>query len=310
MFNFLYKWKTIRENPDKGKLPEREKMQHEKVHYTFSVKTINIDGLEIAYIDEGHSQSPALLLIHGMGSGIPIWDKNIKELRKTNRCIAPDLPGHGLSARGNFPYTMNFYVTVILSFIRALGLKELSLAGHSMGAQIAFLAALKEKQLIIRLILISPSGMEPYTAMEKQMLINLTLLTAASGNAFTQHRMNYMIGFKNNLSKAGELSSSLAFYKEDGAGFSKMMLRSVEGMLLEPIDQLLEEITQPCLILLGRKDQVSPYQYLHGEKYVDTVVTQARRIRTVKITIFSLCGHFIPYEKPKLFNRELYLFLK
>jgi pimeloyl-ACP methyl ester carboxylesterase len=312
MFNFLNNWKTILENPaqDHGKLPEREKVQGEKAQYIFSAKSININGLNIAYIDEGDPDANVLLMIHGMGGGIPVWDKNIKDLRKGNRCIALDLPGHGLSSKGDLPFSMDFYVEIVSSFIKELGLKGLSLVGHSMGGQIAFLTALKEKQLIERLILVSPAGLEPYTAMEKQMLINLSALTVASGNAFTQHKMNYMIGFRNDFTKAAELSSSLAFYKEDGADFGKMMLRSIEGMLLGSVDHLLEDLTQPCLILLGRQDYVSPYQYLHGEKYVDTVATQGKRIRDVKITIFPSCGHFLQYEKSKQFNKEVSQFLK
>ncbi|MEZ4986677.1 MAG: hypothetical protein R2795_16840 [Saprospiraceae bacterium] len=50
-----------------------------EVHYT----TVH-DSIRMAYIDEG--ECPVLLFIHGLGSNLQAWQKNINHLRDYNRC--------------------------------------------------------------------------------------------------------------------------------------------------------------------------------------------------------------------------------
>src|SRR3954466_15150996 len=127
------------------------------------------NNIRIAYTDEGQGDQ-ILLFIHGIGSGMPVWSKNIAALRNKNRCITLDLPGHGFSSKGNFRYTIQFYKEVLLEFCGKLDLRQAIFIGHSMGAQIAVKAALESPQLCKRLILISPAGLEPYTLAERYLL--------------------------------------------------------------------------------------------------------------------------------------------
>lgn len=313
MFDFKTAWKTVWSHSDEPaeRMPLTEKENGKQVPYPYQVKKVKInDSLEIAYIDEGDVDADVLLLIHGMGSGIPVWKKNIDVLKKHYRCVALDLPGHGLSSRGDFPYTMAFYAEVVLSFIHKVRLPPLILIGHSLGGQTAIIAALKEQTLIKKLILISPAGIEPYTPVEKQTLITMAAGVVASGNAFTKNRFNYMVGFCNNQEEAGELARQMAFYKDDAAAFGKMMLRSIEAMLLESVNHLLYKITQPCLMLVGEDDKISPYQYLRGQDYADLVAREAVKLPNGKLVIFSSCGHFAQYQRPKSFNKVVLEFLK
>jgi pimeloyl-ACP methyl ester carboxylesterase len=312
MFNVFEKWKQEWDRatfkPADELTPEKE--TGEIIPYPYPVKKVRLDDrIEIAYVDEGDPGAETLLFIHGMASAVPVWRKNIKDLKGHYRCIALDLPGHGYSSKGNYPYTMNFYADVILSFVKVLGLPPVILAGHSMGAQIACVAALKEPGLVKRLILASPSGFEPYSAMDKQGLINLTAATMSMGQAFTQHKLNFLMGFCNHKEEAGELSARIPIYKQDAAQFGMMMLKCTESMLLEALVDVLGSIRQPCLIVVGSDDMVSPYQYIHGEKYEVSVRKQALRIPHYKVVRFSPCGHFVQYQKPRLFNKEVMAFL-
>ncbi|EMR02111.1 Haloalkane dehalogenase [Cesiribacter andamanensis AMV16] len=54
-------------------------------------------GLPLAYTDVG--QGPPLLFIHGLGSYLPAWQKNIAFLSPHFRCLALDLPGFGKSGK-------------------------------------------------------------------------------------------------------------------------------------------------------------------------------------------------------------------
>ena len=312
MFNFLERWKAEWDNnsimPSNKLTPEKN--EGEQITYPYPVRKLRLnDEIELAYIDEGDPSLETLVLVHGMASAIPVWRKNIRDLKRHYRCVALDLPGHGYSSKGNFPYTMEFFAEVLVAFIKRLGLQRVYLSGHSMGSQIACIAALKQPELISRLILASPSGFEPYRAADKQLLIATAASAMGMGQAFTQHKLNYLMGFCNNYEEAGELAKRIPIYKQDAAQFGRMMLKCIEGMLLEALVDVMSNIRQPSLIILGSDDIVSPYQYIHGKKYVDTVRMEASKIRHNKVVIFNPCGHFVQYQRPKLFNKEVMNFL-
>jgi pimeloyl-ACP methyl ester carboxylesterase len=312
MFNFFQSWKAEwdKRSPLAEDKLRPEKAADEVVPYPYPIKKIRIaEEIEIAYIDEGDPTLETLVFVHGMASAIPVWRKNIKDLKRNYRCIALDLPGHGYSSKGNYPYTITFYADVLLSFMRKLELESVHLAGHSMGSQIACVAALKEPGRISRLILASPSGFEPYSAIDKQTLINLTTTMVGMGQAFTHHKLNFLLGFCNNKEEAGELAARIPIYKKDAAQFARMMLKNIESMLLEALGDVLGKIRQPVLILIGSDDMVSPYQFIHGEKYAKTIPVQSAKIPNSEVVIFKPCGHFVPYQKPKLYNKEVLAFL-
>ncbi len=311
MFDFLTSWAHLwhPSAAHSGKMPLTEKEPGEQVEYPYPLKKLRLsEALDIAYVDEG--EGDVLLFVHGMAGGIPSWVKNLSVLRKQFRCIALDLPGHGYSSRGDFPYTIAFYTGVVLAFMQKLGLTQVTLVGHSMGGQVAIHAGLKDPELIERLVLVAPSGIEPYTAPEKQMLINLAAGVVGSGNAFTYYRINYLLGFCNDSEAAGELIRRLAFFRNEAATFGKMLLRSVEAMLLESVNHVLDQLTQPCLVVVGKQDRVSPYQYLRAEDFPDIVAREARKLRRGKLLVVEPCGHFVQYQRPKSFNHAVLEFLQ
>ncbi len=65
------------------------------------------DGTKIHYIDEG--EGPVLLMLHGNPTWSFLYRKMIAALESNFRCIAPDLPGFGLSST-YFPIGIVFNV--------------------------------------------------------------------------------------------------------------------------------------------------------------------------------------------------------
>src|ERR1700742_1729400 len=114
------------------------------VNYEYTINYLTLsNGCKVAYIDEGKGEK-TLLFIHGLATYSLSWKKNIEYLKKKYRCIAIDLPGNGLSDRGDYPYSMNFFAGSVYDFIRLLGLKNVCLVGHSMGAQVAMTTLLRQ----------------------------------------------------------------------------------------------------------------------------------------------------------------------
>src|SRR5690606_37261715 len=97
------------------------------------------------------------------------WIKNMEVLKSRYRCIAIDLPGNGLSKEGDDDYSIHFFAESIAAFIKAKQLKNVHLAGHSMGGQIAVTLELLYPQLVKSLILCAPAGFETFTEWEKNL---------------------------------------------------------------------------------------------------------------------------------------------
>ena len=71
------------------------------------LKYLELHGERVAYRERGHG--PALLLIHGMAGSSETWRAVIPQLSKRYRVIAPDLMGHGQSAKPRGDYSLGAF---------------------------------------------------------------------------------------------------------------------------------------------------------------------------------------------------------
>src|SRR6476659_7144606 len=106
------------------------------------VSHLTLDGIDLAFTDVGQGDR-TLLLVHGLGSYMPVWSRNLDALARNARVVAIDLPGYGKSGKANYAYSMAFYARVVDRVIDALHLQHVVLVGHSMGGQIAMTHALR-----------------------------------------------------------------------------------------------------------------------------------------------------------------------
>jgi haloalkane dehalogenase len=96
----------------------------------------------IHYVDEG--SGPPLLMLHGNPTWSFTWRGVIDGLRDRYRCIAPDLPGFGLSAPGGL--TPPEHARAIERFVEELDLREVTLMCQDWGGPIGFAVAGRQPQ--------------------------------------------------------------------------------------------------------------------------------------------------------------------
>lgn len=100
----------------------------------------------------------ALVLVHGLGNSLEIWDRVLPRLASSFRVIAFDLPGFGAASRPDAAYNGPFFAAQIIALLDALGLERATLVGNSLGASaILHLAALAPDR-IARAVLAAPGG--------------------------------------------------------------------------------------------------------------------------------------------------------
>ena len=125
-------------------------------------KYIELDGMEIHYIDEG--DGPAVVLSNASYHTTRAWDGMVKNMTDRFRVIRFDFPGNGLSgidAQGR--YSPELYGEAITHLTETLGIEKFHLVGTSSGGTVAFRYAAAHPAKIDRFVLINSAGM-PRTA--------------------------------------------------------------------------------------------------------------------------------------------------
>ena len=83
---------------------------------------------------------PVLLLLHGTGAATHSWRRMLPMLAEHFTVVAPDLPGHGFTARGS--QTLPAMAKAVAALLGELDLKPAVVVGHSAGAAVALRMAL------------------------------------------------------------------------------------------------------------------------------------------------------------------------
>ena len=103
--------------------------------YPFADATRDVAGHRIHYIDEG--RGPTLLMLHGNPTWSFVWRRVVTDLADRFRCVAPDLPGFGLSETPpGFDGRPASIAEVLAAFVRDLDLHEVILVAQDWGGPI------------------------------------------------------------------------------------------------------------------------------------------------------------------------------
>jgi pimeloyl-ACP methyl ester carboxylesterase len=279
---------------------------------TAASKTLTLfNGCTIAYTDEGTGPD-TIFFIHGLGTYSGTWQKNIAALKDGHRCIAIDLPGNGLSATGNFPYTMDFFARCVIDAIGRMGLQHVTLAGHSMGGQIALTAALLEPGCCERLVLFAPAGFETFTSHE-QMMYKASIMYGSwltSDEGAIRHLVR--AGFRNLPKDANKLSDTLTklMHRQPAKHYKTMTDRCIHAMLGEPVFNRLKDIQQPVLAVFGEDDALIPNSLLHPGSTRQTATAGVAQLKNGTLKMIPRCGHFVQWECADTVNNLVANWLK
>jgi pimeloyl-ACP methyl ester carboxylesterase len=99
---------------------------------------VTANGIRLHYLDWGHSTRPAVLFLHGGSAHAHWWDFLIPRLVDRYRCIALDLRGHGDSGwPESVDYRLESNAADVAAVVDALGLRPVTVIGHSFGGFVA-----------------------------------------------------------------------------------------------------------------------------------------------------------------------------
>lgn len=96
---------------------------------------VEVNGLNVHYVDWGGDSTRNLLLVHGQGGNARNWDHIATALRDEFRVLAIDQRGHGDSDHTREGYAVTAFASDLALFAEAVGIAPYSYVGASLGAR-------------------------------------------------------------------------------------------------------------------------------------------------------------------------------
>jgi len=253
----------------------------------------------VHYHEQGEGE--VVIFLHGAGggaSGYSNFKGNYPEFAKAGyRVIVPDLLGYGLSSKPDIPqYDLDFFVAGVKGMVDALGLKNITLLGNSLGGAVALGYALAYPQEVSRLILMAPGGVEDldtYLAMPG--IANMfQIYQSGKTGAEAMRAVMTMQLFDPSL-----LTDEIINERAPIAATQTQAARSV--LKVPNLTDRLNELKCPVFGFWGVNDQFNPVS--GAMKLLDNC-PRARMI------LVNCCGHWVQVEHREMFNRNCIDFLQ
>lgn len=249
---------------------------------------INIDGININYMDEGTGD--AVLLLHGWGGSIQTMIPIANILNGKCRVIVPDLPGFGESDMPKEPWNSYDYAQCIKKFIDALGLNSIMLFGHSHGGRISIILS-SMYNFVKKLILIDSAGIIPKRKLKYYIRVY----------SFKLLKKIY-VAFSKGDSKEEKLEK---FYKKYGSTDYResqgVMRNTMVKVINDNLVDLLPDIKAPTLLIWGENDEDTP---LYMGKLMEEKISDSGLI------ILKGAGHYSYIDCYDQFKAVINVFLK
>lgn len=265
---------------------------------------IEADGIRFAYRTFGKPSDVPLVFCQRFRGTIDDWDPAfVNALAKERTVILFDSAGVGLSS-GEVAESFNGTAKYAVTFIEALGLKQVDLLGFSMGGYIAQLVTLDRPDLVRRLILAGTGGgTGEGTQMGKPEVFQVAFKPVNEPEDFL-----YLFFEPTETSRAAGLEylERLAIRKDNRAPLVKpeSIQAQIKGAVAwgtESSFDRLGEIKQPVLIANGDNDIMIPT--------INSFIT-SQRIPNAQLIIYPDSGHGFLFQYADLFAEHILIFLR
>src|SRR5205823_4470602 len=121
------------------------------------LQRLTIHGHDVAFRTAG--SGPVVVLLHGMCGSSATWRYVIPLLARHFTVVAPDLLGHGESAKPRTDYSLGAYASTIRDLLITLGHERATFIGQSFGGGVAMQIAYQFPERCERLVLVGSGGL-------------------------------------------------------------------------------------------------------------------------------------------------------
>jgi pimeloyl-ACP methyl ester carboxylesterase len=276
---------------------------------SYPLERVRIHGHEVGYRRVG--QGPVLLLIHGIAGSSRAWTEVMPLLARDYTVVAPDLIGHGESAKPLGDYSLGAHASGLRDLLAVLGIERATLVGQSLGGGVAMQLAYQHPEICERLVLVDSGGLGREVSWvlryltipgaEFLMPVLFPPFVRAWGNAVA--RFLYDRG----LRSVGAAESWRAYASLTESANRNAFVRTVRavidpgGQSVSARDRLYLTAEVPTLIIWGDRDGIIPLDHAYAAH---------RALPASRLEIIQGVGHFPQVEAPARFAEVLMDFVR
>src|SRR4051812_15991126 len=270
---------------------------------------VNVDGLNLRYLEEG-SGVPAILL-HGssLGSSADVFRRNLRALGANGvRAIALDLPGFGKSSPAE-DLGGAYRNRIILGFMDALGLKQAAFIGHSSAGGPAVSIALAHPERVSHVMVLGTGSLLPPLEAEgtkvggregaAQARLEERMVRQEPTLADTRALLEANL-FHHELITDAELA--LRHQNSVGDAFKYFAARHAaskgesenKAKSGTPLWQRMVELKMPLLLIFGKQDRA---------RAAERAALLHQKYPQLNLHMAEGCKHLVPWDAADLFHK-------
>jgi pimeloyl-ACP methyl ester carboxylesterase len=265
------------------------------------LRHVGIHGHDVGYRMAGAGS--VVVLIHGMAGSSRTWLDVMQILARDHTVIAPDLLGHGESAKPMGDYSLGAYASGLRDLLMgALGIERATLVGQSLGGGVAMQLAYQHPELCERLVLVGSGGL----GREVSWLLRALTLPASEYvmpilfPAFARRAGERVVEFFRERGvrapHVAEMWSAYASLTEtpNRDAFLRTVRAVIDpgGQTVSARDRLYLAASVPTLIAWGDRDEIIPVEHAYAAHEL---------LPGSRLEIFEGAGHFLHVEQPVRF---------
>jgi len=252
------------------------------------------DG-RVHYVESGSGD--ALILVHGGHGSWTHWIANIDAAARRRRVLAVDLPGFGGSFNPKPAYSIDQYAGVVSAMLDALQIERAAIAGFSFGCVVSAHAAVAEPARITHLAMVNPPGIGPPSPVAAKIMQALSSRSVKEGlRAGALGSLQQVQLFNQELIDDHVVDLMVANVRQ--TRFVSRTLSRGSGLCT-----VLENVSQPLLMVLGRED-------LHRKhSLAETLAAVPKSVPQAEIHIVESARHWLQFDRAELFDRLLAEFI-
>ncbi len=218
-----------------------------------------------------------VVLVHGLGMSSRSMLRALRRLGRHGRVLAPDLPGYGNTRGGGRVVAAAELADALAAWLAALGLDDVVLVGHSLGAQVVCEVAARDPGRVRKLVLVGPTR-DPGAPTVTGQVLRLV------ADAPREH--------------PGLMAVAALDYPRAGP---LRMLRVQAHTLRHPIEVPAGRVPVPTLVLRGSRDPVSSQEWC---------TRLAALLPDGRLAVVPRAPHGVPFSRPDGFAAAVLAFLR